>query len=207
MSKAYKQLGKVADGRIRKNWPRAPPFVGPFATLHSGCKGFENLFEPNMDPDRFKYVPFQEFVRVSCYQNAVLQCLLHVPEFIRYLSREERCKNESCHATDKKLLCLCVYCALGDLARHYWTSTNAEFRQEKIRAFREAVHRHVIWPKEDDDDSSDDEDEIPDPTPEDPNNASYRLLGPGEQRDTHEYFSALAHMLHFINEHRIDRLR
>jgi hypothetical protein len=212
MSKAYKQLGKVADGRIRKNWPTAPPF-GPMRTRHSRSKGFVNPFERSTEPlhpnetavqflrrkglleaggDTLAAHGLQRgpggklwdldgqpikhgkiFVRVSCFKHALLQCLMHVPEFIHYLSRPERCSDWRCHdPKDKKGLFRCVYCALRDLARHYWTTTDVDFQQEKLMAVREAMELH------------------PGRNFGDPNNGTYLALTPGRQHDSHEYFMA-----------------
>jgi len=206
----YKQLGKIADGRIRKNWPVMPPF-GPLKTCRSRSKGFENLYEPDYR-DLDKEDP--RMVQVSCYQNPILQCVLHVPEFFNYLSRPERCFDERCHdPKDKDGLSRCMYCALRELALHYWSSTRptaatraaaaaaaaatrgrkraktGAFEQEKIRAVRQALRLH------------------PSRHPRDPNNETYVLLDPGRQHDTHEYFTAVMQMLHHINEpHRIDTI-
>lgn len=185
MSKAYKQLGKVADGRIRKNWPTAPPF-GPLRTVHSTSKGFDNPLELNMDFTR----PWLGLVMVSCYCNAVLQCLLHIPEFFHYLSRAERCQNWRCHRDpiDHRRHYRCVFCAVRELAQHYWTSTDEKFKQRKLLAVRDAFHLHAGR------------------NIGDPNNGVYAQLGPGEQQDAHEYFLALVNMLHHINDHQIDEV-
>jgi hypothetical protein len=241
MSKAYKKLGKVADGRIRKNWPVAPPF-GPIKKYSSVNKGFENHLEPkapdsdeeeeeevedevpvenphltylktlnavelelnNVSKDSdgnffdekgskllFDDDPKAGWVAVSCFKLAVLQCLMHVPEFIHYLSREERCSNWRCwtEPINETNAYRCVYCALRDLAQHYWSSTVDSFKQKKVRAVHAAMESHEAR------------------NPGDPNNGACSQLIPGKQHDSHEYFLAMVSMLRRINEpHRIDEI-
>jgi hypothetical protein len=118
---AYKKLGRVVDGRIRKDWPTQHPF-GPPRSAWSQTKGLETT-------------------GLQCWRNAMLQCLLHVPEFFHYLSRAERCEERSCQGP-KRTGVPCVYCALRELALHYWTSTSTSFRVKKLRAFQTAMQLH-----------------------------------------------------------------
>lgn len=90
---AYKKLGRVVDGRIRKDWPTQHPF-GPPRSAWSQTKGLETT-------------------GLQCWRNAMLQCLLHVPEFFHYLSRAERCEERSCQGP-KRTGVPCVYCALRE---------------------------------------------------------------------------------------------
>jgi hypothetical protein len=234
MPRAYKQLGKVADGRIRRNWPGAPLF-GPTKKSKSMPKGFVNHLEPKAvedgeeedeeedeidlewlklltedelfendvrkgddgnfynlkgDPLLFE-VSKEKMVAVSCYKLAMLQCLMHVPEFVHYLSRSERCGNWRCYteSINESLAYRCVFCALRDLALHYWTSTNAKSRQRKVMAVHKAMELHAVR------------------NPGDRNNGVYQQLTPGRQHDSHEYFMAMVQMLHKLNEpHMIDEI-
>lgn len=130
-------------------------------------------------------------VPVSCFKIAVLQCLLHVPEFIHYLYREERCGNWRCYAEplNKRKTHRCVFCALRDLALHYWTSTDRRFKQKKVYAVYYAMRLHFAR------------------NPNDPNNWAYQQLTPGLQHDSWEYFMNLVNMLHHVNApHLIDEI-
>lgn len=164
---AHKKFGRVADGRIRKNWTQHP--FGPPRSALSETKGFQN---PN----------------VLCWRNSMLQCLLHVPEFFHYLSRPERCTNPRCHdPRAKKDLYRCVYCALRELALHYWASTSTGFKMEKLGAFHRAMELH------------------PGRNPGDGGN--YSFLTAGQQYDPHEFFTGLTNMLEYLNDpHEIDRI-
>jgi len=196
MSKAYKKLGRVADGRIRKNWPTGQPLVLPFAKYDTALsrelartKGFENS-------------------GVLCFRNAVVQCLLHVPEFIHYLLSPERCTREVCHDPGfthyllRRKKCMkeqpqdpededdptpCVFCALRGLALEYWTSTSDEAREEKLGVFWHAMTLH------------------PTRCLADHQNQGYPALTPGQQ-DCHEFFTSLIHMLHYANNDWIDKV-
>lgn len=168
---AYKKLGRVADGRIRKNWPTHHP-TGPPKAAWLETKGLENT-------------------GLVCWRNALLQCLLHVPEFFHYLSREERCGNWRCYTEpiNKDKAYRCVFCALRDLALHYWSSTSTRIRFKKLAAFHNAMELH------------------PGREPGDVQGPQYTFLDPTRQHDPHEFFGGMTNMLKYVNfDHRIDRV-
>jgi hypothetical protein len=103
-----RDLGRVIDGRIRKGWP----FVGSGGS-HNSVHKTKGLDNPGL----------------LCYRNAVLQCLLHTPEFYRYLVRQDRCPAPGDN---------CVFCALRGLAREYWSNGEDErqLRQQSPRVKR-----------------------------------------------------------------------
>jgi ubiquitin C-terminal hydrolase len=163
---AYKKLGRVVDGRIRKEWPTQPPFGPP----RPGCSKSKGLANP----------------RLLCFRNAVLQCLLHVPEFVRYLSRAERCSEASCQRPRRRGV-PCVYCALRDLALYYWTSKRDRTRQMRLATFQRAMVLH------------------PGRNPSDIQNPQYTFLDATRMHDAHEFFACLTTMLKHVNNHEIDR--
>ena len=96
-----RDLGLVIDGRIRKSWP----FGGKPRSVHKT----KSLLNPGD----------------QCYRNAVLQCLLHTPEFYRYLDKANRCDTQ----VDN-----CVFCAVRALALEYWSHGQDERPQRFLNA-------------------------------------------------------------------------
>lgn len=104
---------RVFNGRVRKGWSFAVPGV----TLRSGHSPTKGLINP----------AFQ------CYRNAVLQCLLHTPEFIRYLDSANRCVTPGDG---------CVFCALRALSLQYWRGTELEAPQQAVIDVNSAMESH-----------------------------------------------------------------
>lgn len=155
-SKKLRDVGKVADGRIRKGWPFAAS-GGPLRTANSKSKGLYNPKE-------------------QCYRNAVLQCLLHTPEFFRYVGLADRCTTPGEN---------CVFCALRGLARQYWTDTDSKSRHKALAMVNTAMENHV-------------EDNVVYEFLR-PAGSKVNNLGFSGQQDAFEYFLGVTNMLKHIN--------
>lgn len=107
-----RDLGRVIDGRIRKGWP----FVGSGGS-HNSVHKTKALENPGL----------------LCYRNAVLQCLLHTPEFLHYLDRQDRCTTPGDN---------CVFCALRALAREYWSNGEDERLHSASYKTRQTARRY-----------------------------------------------------------------
>lgn len=152
-ARSYILKASVVSGRVRKTWPIAPP-GGPIATANARPKGMDNP-------------------RNWCYRRAVLQCLLHLPEFYRYLCREERCKDRPDD---------CVFCSFRALALRYWDSaTNTPALRAAVTGLDTAMTSHLAI------------------TPNDSQGRAYTFLN-DRQQDAHEYLSGIVNMLQAIEE-------
>lgn len=163
-----KGLGKVVDGRIRKSWPFAA-FGGSIQTKNTRAKGLHN---PG----------------VLCYRNAMLQCLLHTPEFFRYLQCEERCSTPGDG---------CVFCALQNLALQYWTTERDKFPQSAVTMVNTAMEKHPPQNPGDRDEYGFLRSSASSPI---------NMAASGQQ-DAHEYFMGLFNMLAHINNDMVHGIR
>lgn len=93
-----------------------------------------------------------------------------------------------CHDEEDHDGITCVFCALIDLALEYWTSTESEDRQEKLRIFQRAMVLHKIR------------------CPVDDAIHRYAVLAPFVQQDAHEFFAGLTNMLKYVNNDWIDNV-
>jgi ubiquitin C-terminal hydrolase len=124
-----------------------------------------------------------------CYRNAVLQCLLHTPEFYRYLDRQDRCPTPGDN---------CVFCALRGLAREYWSNGEDERlhsardkrrqtdrRDRALDNLNTAMNNHVESKK------------VYDFLR--PHGSKVNDMNASGQQDAHEFFFELTNMLKYIN--------
>ena len=148
-TRRLRDLGRVIDGRIRKGWP----FERSGGSLTKEKSKSKGVYNPG----------------VQCYRNAVLQCLLHTPEFFHYLSRQDRCATPGDN---------CVFCALRGLALEYWTNTKSKHRQKALANVNIAMKNHQ--------------------EPGVSYGFMHNMNASGQQ-DAHEYFLGMAGMLRHIN--------
>jgi ubiquitin C-terminal hydrolase len=150
----------VQDGRIRKGWP----FTRSGGPLRYNLRSRVNQTKGLRNPG------------VLCYRNSVLQCLLHVPEFFRFLDKADRCPTPGDG---------CVFCALRSFALRYWTSADDTGRENAVTMVNTAMENH------------------PGLNPDD--RQRYWFLRPSMrssgQQDAHEYFLGVVNML----EHHQDK--
>ena len=159
-----RDLRHVIEGRIRKTWP---------------CRRFKGFRVPETSKSKGLRNP-----GLLCYRNAVLQCLLHVPEFVQYLDRQDRCATPGDN---------CVFCTLRVLANEYWTSTRSKSRYRALGSVNTAMDNHV--------------------QPNvvynflRPAGSNVNDMNASGQQDAHEYFIGLTNMLKHINDDMIHQVR
>jgi uncharacterized UBP type Zn finger protein len=149
-----KDMRTVKDGRIRKGWPFAR-FGGP---LRNNLRSAESKTKGLRNPG------------LLCYRNSVLQCLLHVPEFFRFLDKADRCPTPGDG---------CVFCALRSIALQYWTSAEDGGRESAVTSVNTAMENYPAL------------------NPDDRQRYGFLLpnMRSSGQQDAHEYFLGVKNML------------
>jgi ubiquitin C-terminal hydrolase len=121
-----------------------------------------------------------------CYRNAVLQCLLHTPEFYRYLDRQDRCATPGDN---------CVFCALRGLARQYWSNGEDGRHQSARDETRQTARRYRALANLN---TAMDAHPVPYAFLRSGSSSVNNMNGSGQQ-DAHEYFLGLVNMLKYEN--------
>jgi ubiquitin C-terminal hydrolase len=125
---------------------------------------------------------------VLCYRNSVLQCLLHVPEFFRFLDKADRCPTPGDG---------CVFCALRGFAHQYWTIADDTGRENAVTMVNTAMENNKGL------------------NPDDkegygflfPNGSDLpNMMGSGQQ-DAHEYFLGVVNMLEYHQDEKTKEKR
>lgn len=113
---SQRDLHRVVNGRIAKKWNGR--------TRPTTSRGLKNSKE-SKDSKNIN----------SCYRNAMLQCLAHLPELYAYL--------DSVRTTCQSAHCGCAACALKTLFRAYWTPKVSRLGLDQLDTAQFALNRVV----------------------------------------------------------------